>query len=119
MIGAGRDRERLVKLAGMFGSDHAGERANAAALADELVRRLGWRWPDVILPSLAGPDRRRDIENVQDAIKFALKFEDELTRWEVNFLSTLGRQLSPASVKQIAVLHGVVEKVRRAEARTA
>ena len=43
------DRERLVKLCGIFGSDHAGERANAAAAADRLVRQAGLRWPDVLI----------------------------------------------------------------------
>jgi hypothetical protein len=113
------DRERLVKLAGMFGSDHAGERANAAALADELVRQADLRWPGVILPALTGPTRRREMESVGDAIAFALDFKEALTEWEVNFLSTLGRQRSPASVKQIAILNGIVETLRRAEARAA
>lgn len=40
--------DRLVKLCGMMGSDHAGERAVAAAKANELVRRLGLTWGDII-----------------------------------------------------------------------
>ena len=38
----------LAKLCGMLGSDHAGERANAALLADRLVRANGLTWPDLI-----------------------------------------------------------------------
>jgi hypothetical protein len=40
--------EHLAKLCGMFGSEHDGERATAARLADQHVRRLGLSWPDVI-----------------------------------------------------------------------
>ena len=45
---ADRDRERLAWLCGMFGSKFEGERANAATLAYQLVRRAGLTWPDVI-----------------------------------------------------------------------
>lgn len=41
-------RERLVKLCGMFGSNSQGERANAAAEADKLVRGKGRTWEDAI-----------------------------------------------------------------------
>jgi hypothetical protein len=40
--------DRLAKLCGMFGSHHDGERAAAAAMADELVRKAGLTWYDVI-----------------------------------------------------------------------
>jgi hypothetical protein len=33
-----RIADKLAKLCGMFGSHHVGERANAAAMADRLVR---------------------------------------------------------------------------------
>ena len=39
---------RLAKVCGMLGSDHPGERANAALAADKLVRSLGLTWRDVI-----------------------------------------------------------------------
>jgi hypothetical protein len=41
--------ERLSKLCGLFGSDHAGERASAAAKADQLVRKLGLTWSEVLI----------------------------------------------------------------------
>lgn len=40
--------DRLAKIAGMFGSEHEGERAAAAAKADALVRKLGLTWQDLI-----------------------------------------------------------------------
>jgi hypothetical protein len=46
---APRVADRLAKLCGLFGSDHDGERANAARLADQLIREPGLTWPDVIM----------------------------------------------------------------------
>lgn len=42
-----RTADRLAKIAGMFGSEHAGERAAAAAQAHTLVCRLGLTWHDM------------------------------------------------------------------------
>jgi hypothetical protein len=55
------DRERLIRLLGMTGSDHDGEVSNAARLADRLVRSKGLRWGDVIPPSLPSPHTHRAI----------------------------------------------------------
>jgi hypothetical protein len=44
--------DRLSKLCGMLGSAHDGERAAAARLADEFVKKLGLRWNDVINPAV-------------------------------------------------------------------
>jgi hypothetical protein len=107
MTGATLDRDRLTKLCGMFGSDHAGERANAAAAADKLIREAGLRWPDVIVPVLSGPaprHREREIESDDEAIDYALEFQDALTTWEINFLRTLRRQRTPISPKQRTIL---------------
>jgi hypothetical protein len=43
-----RSAERLVKLLGMLGSNHDGERAAAALKANALVREHGLVWSDVI-----------------------------------------------------------------------
>lgn len=40
--------DRLIKLLGLFGSDHAGERATAARMAHHLIVRNGLTWADVI-----------------------------------------------------------------------
>jgi hypothetical protein len=42
--------ERLAKLLGMLGSNSDGERANAARMADQLVRGLGLTWGDIVIP---------------------------------------------------------------------
>ena len=47
--------ERLAKLLGMCGSAHAGERAAAAAKADQLLRSLNLTWHDVIVAPPTAP----------------------------------------------------------------
>jgi hypothetical protein len=44
-------RKLLVKALGMLGSDHAGERANAALQAEKQRARLGMMWRDLIVPA--------------------------------------------------------------------
>jgi hypothetical protein len=52
-------RARLVRLLGMLGSDHDGERANAARLADEHRKRSGLTWGEIILPLAEDRGRRK------------------------------------------------------------
>ena|SRR5215472_10933375 len=42
------DRQRLVHILGMLGSNSAGERENAALQAERLRRRLGKTWEDLV-----------------------------------------------------------------------
>ena len=44
------DRDRLIKVLGMMGSDHVGERASAAQQAEKLRRELGASWHDLLSP---------------------------------------------------------------------
>jgi hypothetical protein len=44
-------RELLVKALGMLGSDHAGERENAAGVAEEQRAKLGMTWDELIIPA--------------------------------------------------------------------
>jgi hypothetical protein len=44
-------RELLVKALGMLGSDHDGERANAARFVENLRARLGMTWDELITPA--------------------------------------------------------------------
>jgi hypothetical protein len=46
--GEGKLDRTLKKLLGMMGSAHEGERANAAALADRMIRENGLTWNDVV-----------------------------------------------------------------------
>ena len=111
------DRDRLVKLCGMFGSDHAGERANAAAAADKLIRSAGMRWPDVILPALPTPTRR-PINTVADAIRFVVEHHEVLTDWEADFIRSVAMRGYRLSPKQVAIVERLFAKAQRAAARS-
>lgn len=106
---------RLSKLCGMFGSNFEGERANAARMADDLIRGFGLVWEDVIWPGhteAGAPDQVwREPRDHQDAARMCLRFAEVLTEWERQFCrSILGyRQLS---AKQERVLYRLVDKAR-------
>jgi len=116
MTGMQLDRGRLVKLCGMFGSDHDGDPAAAAAAADRLIRDAGLRWSDVILPALAARPSPRSY-TAAEAVEFVLNRWDLLNDWEIGFAEGIQRQRTPLSRKQREILDRLVEKVRRAEAR--
>jgi hypothetical protein len=63
------DRERLIKLLGVLGSDHNGEIASAGRMADALIRDAGVTWADVIAP-----------DAVQQELVGALRAENEEPR---------------------------------------
>lgn len=50
-MSAGLDREKLAKVLAMAGSQHDGERANAAALADRMRRAAGLTWEQLLTPA--------------------------------------------------------------------
>ena len=98
--------DRLAKLCGMFGSNHDGERATAAALADRLLRQQGLTWGDVII---AKPAR----STVEEQIDFALHHgEGLLDVWQERFLRGIcGRQF--LTKKQLLKLEEIVAIVSR------
>jgi hypothetical protein len=81
------NRERLVQLLGMFGASAVGERANAASLADSLVRRAGLTWAEVLEGINVDGPRRRDVS---DDVVNALN--GEIERYHNN-VSRLEREL--------------------------
>ena len=94
---------KLAKLCGMLGSDHVGERAAAAAKADELVRRHGLTWPQVIIP---------EREPVEDLIAFAVAHgEGIIDEWEWGFLRGVAGRGHYLSRKQLSRLDVIVGKV--------
>jgi hypothetical protein len=58
--------DRLIKLLGMTGSKHGGERAAAGLKANELLRRCGLRWDDVICVPCAEAERDELHEDLDD-----------------------------------------------------
>jgi hypothetical protein len=107
--------DRLVKLCGMLGSAHAGERANAAEAADRLVRAAGLTWADIIGVNASTWE---EPETVEEMVGAALAYPDAVTAWERKFLLSIAgrRTLSP---KQQDVLERIVERVRAYAARAA
>ena len=93
--------DRLTKLCGLFGSNHLGERAAAAAKADQLIRSHGLRWSDVIAPVPISTFER---------IRFALGHIDLLSLWERGFLLGI-RGKKTLSEKQLLVLDQIMEKL--------
>ena len=89
--------DRLVKLCGMFGSHHDGERAAASKRAHALVLSNGLTWRELIAPT-----------SPPDLVRWILKHAEVLNEWEASFVSTLRGDLSP---KQKAKLDQIVEKV--------
>ena len=80
------DRERLIKLLGLLGSDHNGEIAAAGRTADALIRDAGVTWADVMAP-----------ETVQRELIDALRAENEELREMVRRLSVQNNELAQAT----------------------
>jgi hypothetical protein len=103
-----KELERLAAVCGMFGSDHIGERAAAAALADRLIRQAGLRWCDVL--ALAPVTSAAVAITIVGEIRSALR-SPVINDWERRFLISIsGRQyLTP---KQENKLGQIIEKAR-------
>jgi hypothetical protein len=106
--------DRLAKLCGLLGSDNAGERATAAALADRMIRELGLRWTDVISVPLvpAEPISPHDV-SWQDALDVCLDRVDELDPRSRAFLQSLSRWRGEPSSKQLDWLFDIYARVHR------
>jgi hypothetical protein len=110
------NRERLAKLLGMLGSEHDGEVITAARRADELVRRGGLTWRDVVAPNDAQPQLDHVGFGVANEIRFCLLHRHRLTEWERSFLAGIRNQNAPLSAQRNR-LNSIVDKLRaRAEA---
>jgi hypothetical protein len=104
------DLDRLSKLCGLFSSDHDGERANAAGLADRFLRDRGWRWTDVLTaPSLSPPDPPA----WQSTVAACRARPDRLSAWELDFLAELATYRHPPSGKQADILARIAARVAR------
>lgn len=118
------DRNRLIQLLGMTGSDSDGEATNAARLADRLVRSKGLRWGDVILPALSSPQTHRphldpwlDVlhdwpERWREAVRLCQGSTAPLPDKSRDFLGQISRYANRPSEAQLAWLNSVVEKCR-------
>ena len=107
--------DRLGKLCGMFGSNFEGERANAARMANELVRNAGLSWTDVIsiCPAGSTPNYRvwREPTTFRETAMICLLFAEPHTDWETKFLKSIAGKRT-LSRKQRKVLDRLLGKSR-------
>ena len=97
--------ERIVKLLGMTGSAHDGEVANAARLADRLLRASGMCWADVIVCAPCAEQPQQDDD--QDHRGFWGELIDELyslrhrlSARDRAFIESMARWSGPVTAKQ-------------------
>lgn len=113
--------ERLIKLLGLLGSDAEGERATAGRMADELIRRHGLTWPEVIrIPTAEPAPRWAEPCTVAEALECAVAYIDLLTPWETKFVRDLQRKrVWRLSEKQHDILDQIIEKIQAQHKREA
>ena len=127
-------RTRLVRLCGMLGSDHVGERAAAGLKANQLVRELGLTWDQVITSGGAESKTENKQEqwekkwsswenqkkpwgdqtkagHVQMA-EFCINSNVFWTKWEKEFLQNVVTFHYPTD-RQIEILTKLYEKAKR------
>jgi hypothetical protein len=99
--------ERLVKLLGMLGSAHDGERAAAGLKAHELVRRHGLTWSDILLAAPASPPRR----GWRDKLTACQAHQHCLNSRERTFVLSLAQWRGTPTEKQLAWLDHIYENL--------
>ncbi len=103
------DRTKLVKLLGMLGSNHAGERDAAGLAAHRLLQKRGMTWEDALTPRAA---ERRLPQHATWRTTCARLMENPraLRAWERNFVADLPN-FPRISVKQRYVLNEIAQRV--------
>jgi hypothetical protein len=116
------ERGKLVKICGMLGSDHDGERASAAKLADDMLRALGLTWDAVIAPkTLSAPHpaenpfrAKAEAERTAWRTKAAVvATSSRVTAWERDFAKDLLDWTAALSERQQACLDKAYAKCQR------
>lgn len=100
------DRDRLVKLLGLLGSDHAGERDAAANAASRFLRARKLMWRDVIAPPPSLPPPRLYAERLDwRGVARACAMRDcELSDWESGFVRNVIGLAHPSPKQEIVLL---------------
>ena len=70
-------RELLIKMLGMLGSEHAGERAAAALMAEKQRIKLGKTWPELIVREDDDDDEDDDEQDDLDDDNDDDEYDDE------------------------------------------
>jgi hypothetical protein len=119
------ERDKLVKVLRMFGSNHDGEVAAAARLAHGMVKKHHLDWGDLLMPVGPGNTRQHqeethhntanDENNEAFLIRRASKFLVHLTDWEREFLQSIADSLiewGRLTPKQRGVLDRINNKLK-------
>lgn len=103
------DRGPLIKVAGIFGSDHADERASAAPKPHEVLQRCGLTWEDIATPR---PQVRLRSDDRSIARRCA-QHRSHMSEWKGRFIDNIIQQ-PRVSKNQFAVLHEIKQKIEEA-----
>jgi len=101
----------------MFSSSHDGEVANAARMAEKLVKARGETWDNVIKHNgnhqQPSPPKPRTPYPWKAAVDECMEWEDHLTAWENEFLESLAERSvhKPLTVKQEVALNKIIAKI--------
>ena len=117
-----QDRERLAKLLGLLGSDHAGERDTAGQMAQRFVKSRNLTWFDVLQPVLPAVAKRPSesrtstatASNWRQIVAHSQRRGTDLgllTDWEEDFLASLAERRFTATAEQLVVLNRILLKV--------
>ena len=102
-----RHARALVKLLGMLGSAHDGERAAAGLKAHELIRRHGLTWPDILLAAPTSPPKL----GWRDKLTACAAHQHCLNSRERAFVLSLARWRGTPTEKQLAWLDRIYENL--------
>jgi hypothetical protein len=105
-----RAADRIVKLLGMLGSDHDGERAAAGAAAHRLLRQLGLTWGDIIAVP-APPTMPDNDDDWRRLVRACLAHADLLSNRELEFLKSMRRWRGEPSEKQVRWVLAIFQRV--------
>ena len=106
-----------MKLLGLLGSDHDGERATAGAKADALVRKLGLTWADVIV--LPAPRRASSISatDAQQMASYCHRHYALLTGREFDFIRSIRRWHGDLTERQASWLCSIYARLHQGAGR--
>jgi antibiotic biosynthesis monooxygenase (ABM) superfamily enzyme len=115
------DRDRLLKVLRLLGSDQIGERSAAAMMASRMVRDRGLDWEALLQPvgglAYRSPTAQstrapatNDARRWHRQIFFLLDREESLTAWEVSFVrsAAVRGRLTPRQVEVLVQIHARV-----------
>lgn len=111
---------RLGKLCGLLGSDHEGERSNAAALATRELRALGMSWQELVArafprciqaPAHAAAPASGD-RWCREMLRRLLGVQHLLTGWEAAIVENIAAKGPAMTLRDVVKLCEIIERVR-------